>query len=80
MSDLLSIGASGVRAYQTALNTVSENIANTGTAGYTRRTTNLGQVTSIGSGINASVATGSNGVTVTGESAPARPAHLFNQS
>ena len=63
MSDLLSIGASGVRAYQTALNTVSENIANTGTAGYTRRTTNLGQVTSIGSGINASVATGSNGVT-----------------
>ncbi|MBP2513665.1 flagellar hook-associated protein FlgK [Sphingomonas sp. PvP018] len=66
MSDLLSIGASGVRAYQTALNTVSENIANTGTAGYTRRTTNLGQVTSIGSGINASVATGSNGVTVTG--------------
>ena len=33
MSDLLSIGASGVRAYQTALNTVSENIANTGTAG-----------------------------------------------
>jgi len=66
MSDLLSIGASGVRAYQTALNTVSENIANTGTAGYTRRTTTLGQVTSVGSGINASVATGSNGVTVIG--------------
>jgi flagellar hook-associated protein 1 FlgK len=41
MSDLLSIGASGVRAYQTALTTVSENIANVGTAGYTRRTASL---------------------------------------
>ena len=53
MSDLLSIGASGVRAYQTALSTVSENIANTGTAGYTRRTTTLGEVGSISGGINA---------------------------
>ena len=40
MSDMLAIGASGLRAYQVALNTVSENIANAGTAGYTRRTTN----------------------------------------
>ena len=53
MSDLLSIGASGVRAYQTALSTVSENIANTGTAGYTRRTTNLAEVSSVGGGLNA---------------------------
>ena len=37
MSDLLSIGASGVLAYQTALTTVSDNIANTGVAGYSRR-------------------------------------------
>lgn len=41
MSDLLSIGASGVRAYQTALNVVGENIANAGTAGYVRRDTVL---------------------------------------
>lgn len=38
MSDILSIGASGVRAYQTALTTVSENIANAGDPAYTRRT------------------------------------------
>jgi flagellar hook-associated protein 1 FlgK len=44
VSDLLSIGASGVRAYQTALTTTSENIANAGTVGYSRRTTMLGEV------------------------------------
>ncbi|MFS0772268.1 flagellar hook-associated protein FlgK [Sphingomonas sp. 1P08PE] len=44
MSDLLSIGASGVRAYQTALNVVGENIANVGTPGYTRRTTTMNEV------------------------------------
>ncbi len=37
MSDLLSIGASGARAAQTSLTTVSENIANSGVAGYSRR-------------------------------------------
>ena len=37
MSDLLYIGASGVRAYQTALNVVGENISNASTAGYVRR-------------------------------------------
>ena len=52
MSDMLAIGASGLRAYQVALNTVSENIANAGTAGYTRRTTNIKEVASIG-GISA---------------------------
>jgi flagellar hook-associated protein 1 len=44
MSDMLSIGASGVRAYQTALTTVSENIANAGNAGYARRSTNVREV------------------------------------
>ena len=34
MSDLLSIGASGLRAYQTALTRVSDNIANAATPGY----------------------------------------------
>lgn len=66
MSDLLSIGASGVRAYQTALSTVGENIANTGVAGYTRRTTQLSEVGSTGSSIGARTQYGGNGVTVTG--------------
>lgn len=41
MSDLLSIAATGVRAYQTALNTVGDNIANSGVAGYSRRTVTM---------------------------------------
>jgi flagellar hook-associated protein 1 len=48
MSDLLSIGASGVRAYQSALTTTSENIANSGTAGYVRRTATLSEVAATG--------------------------------
>ncbi len=44
MSDLLNIGASGVRAYQTALNTTSENIANASTAGYARRSATIEEV------------------------------------
>lgn len=44
MSDMLSIGASGVRAYQTALATVSENIANVSTVGYARRSLTLNEV------------------------------------
>jgi len=44
VSDLLTIGATGVRAYQTALTTTSENIANAGTVGYSRRTTVLAEV------------------------------------
>ncbi|KQN39569.1 flagellar biosynthesis protein FlgK [Sphingomonas sp. Leaf407] len=44
MSDLLSIGASGVRAHQAALTTTSDNIANAATPGYVRRTATLTQV------------------------------------
>ena len=44
MSDLLGIGASGVRAYQSALTTVSENIANAATPGYARRTADLREI------------------------------------
>ena len=51
MSDLLSIGASGVRAYQTALTTVSENIANAGNASYARRTSNIREMSG-GTGFN----------------------------
>ncbi|MGJ3648445.1 flagellar hook-associated protein FlgK [Sphingomonas sp. GlSt437] len=65
MSDLLAVGASGVLAYQTALSTVSENISNAGTAGYSRRTTTLQEITATSSRASASSSTGS-GVTVTG--------------
>lgn len=41
MSDLLSIGASGIKAYSRALATVSDNIANSQTPGYARRTIQL---------------------------------------
>jgi flagellar hook-associated protein FlgK len=41
MSDLLSIGSSGVGAYQRALATVSNNIANVNTDGYTRQDVSL---------------------------------------
>jgi flagellar hook-associated protein FlgK len=41
MSDLLSIGSSGVNAYQRALATVSNNIANVNTDGYTRQDVSL---------------------------------------
>ncbi|WP_326523254.1 flagellar hook-associated protein FlgK [Sphingomonas sp.] len=44
MSDLLNIGASGVRSYQTALGTTSENIANANTPGYSRRTARIEEV------------------------------------
>ncbi|SOB80212.1 flagellar hook-associated protein 1 FlgK [Sphingomonas guangdongensis] len=44
MSDLLSIGASGARTYQTALGVASENIANAATPGYSRRSALIREV------------------------------------
>lgn len=41
MSDLLTIGRSGVIAYRAALSTVGENVSNAETEGYTRRSVNL---------------------------------------
>lgn len=64
MTDMLSIGASGVRAYQTALTTTSENIANAGTAGYSRRIAGTSEVAAPSNGSNR-VLNGL-GVTVTG--------------
>lgn len=43
MSDLLSIGASGVNAYRTALSAIGDNVANAETAGYARRTVTIGE-------------------------------------
>ena len=44
MSDLLSIGYTGLRAYSKALSTVGDNIANAQTPGYARRRLELGEV------------------------------------
>ncbi|MGK6318431.1 flagellar hook-associated protein FlgK [Sphingomonas sp. DT-204] len=44
MSDMLYIGASGIRTYQSALGTTSENIANVGTAGYARRAVQVQEI------------------------------------
>jgi flagellar hook-associated protein 1 len=49
MSDLLSLGASGVRAYSRALQTVGDNIANAQTPGYARRSIVLAEPASGGS-------------------------------
>jgi flagellar hook-associated protein 1 FlgK len=64
MSDMLSIGASSLRAYQAALTTTSENIANAGSAGYSRRTAPVREVVAPG-GLTTGNAQGM-GVVVTG--------------
>lgn len=48
MTDLLSIGASGARAYQSALATTSDNIANAATPGYSKRTATVREVVAAG--------------------------------
>jgi flagellar hook-associated protein 1 FlgK len=48
MSDLLSLGLSGLSAYRSALAAVGENVANAETPGYARRSVRLAQVTSGG--------------------------------
>ena len=48
MTDLLTIGASGLRAYSRALATVGDNIANAQTAGYARRTVQLREAPAAG--------------------------------
>lgn len=52
MADLLSIGASGINVYQRALATVSNNIANLNTEGYSKQTTEIrqNQPTEVGNG------------------------------
>lgn len=65
MSDLLAIASTGVRAYQTALTTVSENISNASTPGYSRRSASLGEIVSVSARQSGSTPNG-NGVVVTG--------------
>ena len=49
MSDLLSIGSTGVSAYRSALAAIGENVANAETPGYSRREVRLNQATNAGS-------------------------------
>lgn len=49
MSDMLSIGQSGVRAYARALDTLADNVANAATPGHVRRTAQLSPVNQGGS-------------------------------
>ena len=58
MSDLLSIGVSGLKSYQVALSTTSDNIANTATPGFSRRATTIkevGRATSVSLGQTANL-------------------------
>lgn len=48
MTDLMNIGASGLRAYSKALATVGDNIANAQTPGYARRTVQLREAPAAG--------------------------------
>jgi flagellar hook-associated protein 1 FlgK len=66
MSDLLGIGASGVRAYQSALTTTSENIANASTPGYTRRTSTINEISSTGGSVVTRTANDVNGALLSG--------------
>jgi flagellar hook-associated protein 1 FlgK len=67
VTDLLSIGASGLKAYQSALGAVGENVANAQTPGYARRRVVLEEATVVGTGDLAYRAQLTfNGVTATG--------------
>jgi flagellar hook-associated protein 1 FlgK len=50
VSDLLGIGSSALRAYQSALSAVGENVANAQTPGYARRRVVLHELSATGSG------------------------------
>lgn len=66
MTDLLSIGLSGVRVYSRALEAMGNNTANAMTPGYVRRTTDLSQILS-GSGAPTELQRGGgNGVELAG--------------
>ncbi|QNA85723.1 flagellar hook-associated protein FlgK [Sphingomonas sp. So64.6b] len=66
MSDLLGIGASGVRAYQSALTTVSDNIANAATPGYARRTSTMNEISAAGGSVFQRDVSNGGGVMISG--------------
>ncbi len=66
MSELLSIGASGLRAYREALATTGDNVANAQTAGYVRRGLRLAEAPTVGSTPLQSSSNGPGGVMIAG--------------
>lgn len=66
MTDLMSIGASGLRAYRDALGTTSDNIANAQTAGYVRRSVQLAETPGSGDMVLYRSASSPSGVLVQG--------------
>ncbi len=67
MSDLLALGATGIRAYQTALEVVGDNITNANTVGYSRRLARIKEAPAPGVGYPLSSGSQSgNGVNVKG--------------
>lgn len=66
MSDLLGIGASGVRAYSSALQVTGDNIANANTQGYVRRTARLVEPAAGRDGMLYRAQIGADGVTAAG--------------
>lgn len=64
MGDLLRIGASGVKAYSTALAVVGENVSNAETLGYARRTLRTAESATAGATIVGYRSGGTGGVTV----------------
>jgi flagellar hook-associated protein 1 FlgK len=73
VSDILNIGASGVRAYQSAISTVSENIANSGVEGYSKRSSDLTEVAASNNVLARAATTSGNGVIASGISRSADP-------
>ena len=67
MSDLILLGSTGLRSYQTALQIVGDNITNASTPGYSRRSATLHEASASGLGDPLATGTSSgNGVNVTG--------------
>lgn len=66
MTDLLSLGTSGLRAYSRALATVSDNIANAQTPGYAKRSIQLSEALPAGDVILSRNSINPGGVTVQG--------------
>jgi len=73
MSNMLTTGASGLLAFQSALTTISHNISNSSTPGYTRQT--------VGLAANLADSTGfgwiGNGVSVIQETLPAQATRIY---
>lgn len=66
MTDLLTIGTSGLRAYRDALGTTSDNISNAQTAGFVRRTVRLAEAPGSGNMVLYRAAVSPSGVLVDG--------------